>query len=395
MPAARFGLDRLLADPLLLRGRSYALLSHQASLTVDGVHAHVALDRVQPATVLLGPEHGFHGVEQDMVSADDEREPWTGRPVVSLYGDHEGTLRPPPEAFEGCDLLIVDLQDVGARYYTFAATAVWAAAVALQAGCEVWILDRPNPLGGERVEGNLLDLDFTSFVGAFRIPQRHGLTLAEIVQLEARRRRWDTAGLTVFEVEGWRRRQTWHETGRPFLPPSPNMPTLSTVALYPGLCLFEATTVSEGRGTTRPFQLLGAPGANAPALVARCRDRLRAAGLSGVAVVPAMFRPQFQKHAGSVCGGVELLLLEADALEPVRLGFELLLAFRDVLGSAFGWRREPYEFVSDIPAVDLLAGSGEFRRGLDAPAALDRWFAGWAEDRQAFLAERAPVLLYR
>lgn len=390
----RCGLDRLLDDPECLKGRSYALLCHQASLSRDGVHAHTALAAARPAAALLGPEHGFYGVEQDMVASPDERDPWTGAPVVSLYGEDAGSLRPRPGVFDGCDLLVVDLQDVGARYYTFAATAVWAAEAALAAGCEVWILDRPNPLGGLEVEGNLLDLDFASFVGAFRMPQRHGLTLAEIVLLEARRRGWDAASLTVFALEGWRRDRTWRDAGRPWTAPSPNMPAPDTAAIYPGLCLFEATNVSEGRGTTRPFHLLGMPGADAPALADRCRARLAAAGLAGVSVIPAMFRPQFQKHAGAVCAGVELRVVDAGAIRPVRLGFELLLAFRDALGPAFEWRAEPYEFVSDVPAVDLLAGTDRFRLGLDDPEALDGWFASWRADEEEFRAERESVLLY-
>ena len=390
----RSGLDRLLDDAGRLRRRCYALLCHQASLSREGVHAHLALAAAQPPAALLAPEHGFYGVEQDMVASRDERDPWTGSPVVSLYGDDASSLRPRPEVFDGCDLLVIDLQDVGARYYTFAASAVWAAEVALAAGCEVWILDRPNPLGGAEVEGNLLDLDFASFVGAFRMPQRHGLTLAEIILLEARRRGWDTASVTVFEVEGWRRVQTWPDVGWPWTAPSPNMPSPDTAAIYPGLCLFEATTVSEGRGTTRPFHLLGAPGADAPALAGRCEERLEAAGLNGVSVVPAMFRPQFQKHAGAVCAGVEIRVVDIRLIQPVRLGFELLLAFRDVLGRAFGWRAEPYEFVSDTPAIDLLAGTDGFRLGLEAPAALESWYASWRHDEDEFRAERDTVLLY-
>lgn len=392
--AIRSGLDRLLDDAERLKGRSYALLCHQASLSRHGVHAHLALGAAEPAAALLGPEHGFYGVEQDMVASRDDRDPWTGSRVISLYGDDASSLRPQPAVFDGCDLLVIDLQDVGARYYTFAATAVWTTEAALAAGCEVWILDRPNPLGGQEVEGNLLDLDFASFVGAFRMPQRHGLTLAEIVLLEARRRGWDTAAMAVFEVEGWRREQTWQDTGWPWTAPSPNVPTPDTAAIYPGLCVFEATTVSEGRGTTRPFQLLGTPGADAPALARCCLARLEAAGLSGVSVVPAMFRPQFQKYAGAVCAGVELRVVDSGALQPVRLGFELLLAFRDVLGPAFDWRAEPYEFVSDTPAIDLLAGTDRFRLGLEAPAALGRWYASWRDDEDEFRAERESVLLY-
>ena len=390
----RCGLDRLLDDAGHLKGRRYALLCHQASLSRNGLHAHLALRAVQSPSALLGPEHGFYGVEQDMVASRHERDPWTGCPVISLYGDDPSSLRPLPEVFDGSDLLVIDLQDVGARYYTFAATAVWAAEAALAAGCEVWVLDRPNPLGGVEVEGNLLDLEFSSFVGAFRMPQRHGLTMAEIVLLEARRRGWDNGSLVVYEVEGWRRDQLWRETGWPWTAPSPNMPTPETADLYPGLCVFEATTVSEGRGTTRPFQLLGAPGVDAPALADRCRERLEAAGLGGVSLAPAMFRPQFQKHAGAVCAGVELRRTGAGALRPVRLGFELLLAFREVLGPAFGWRRAPYEFVSDIPAIDLLAGTDRFRLGLDSTDGIERWYADWQEDQSEFRAERESVLLY-
>ncbi len=390
----RTGLDLLLGDPTALAGRRYALLCHQASLSRDGVHAHVALAGIQPATALLGPEHGFHGVEQDMVASEDERDPWTGGRVVSLYGDDALSLRPRGSVFDGSDLLVIDLQDVGARYYTFAATAVWAAEVALARGLEVWILDRPNPLGGVDVEGNLLDLDFTSFVGAFRMPQRHGLTLAEILLLEARRRHWDTTGIRVFRVDGWRRGQVWRQTGWPWTAPSPNMPTPETATVYPGVCLFEATTISEGRGTTRPFLLLGIPGADAPALALRCRERLAAAKLGGVSVVPAMFRPMFQKHGGQVCAGVELRVRDGLAVRPVRLGFELLLAFREVLGPAFRWRSEPYEFVSDTPAIDLLAGTDRFRLALDDPRALAAWLGGWGGDEDRFRAERESVLLY-
>lgn len=387
------GLDGLLdegADAALAR-RRYGLLAHGPSRTFDQVPAHLALAaRGAPPAVLFGPEHGYHGMEQDMVAAGDQSDPWTGVPIRSLYGDDADSLRPTRGAFAGLDLLVVDLQDVGARYYTYAATAVWAAEVALAAGCEVWVLDRPNPVGGA-VEGNLLEPGYESFVGAFRTPQRHGLTLAELVRLEASRRGWDEAGLEVWPVQGWRRADGWDDAVYPFVAPSPNMPSLDVAAIYPGLCLVEATEVSEGRGTTRPFQLVGAPGLDPVALAQRLNGR----HLPGVDFVPTYFRPGFQKHAGEVCGGVEIVVGPrgrerwSEELRPVRLGVEVLFALREVMGDAFRWREAPYEFVEDVPAVDLLAGSDRLRLAVDEVDrdALEEWVAGWAADEEAFRGE--------
>jgi uncharacterized protein YbbC (DUF1343 family) len=388
------GLDRLLAEPRRLAGRRYGLLAHGASVTADLRPAHRALaaSPAGPPAVLFGPEHGYYGVEQDMVAAESARDPWTGVPILSLYGEDSASLVPRPGAFSGLDLLLVDLQDVGCRYYTYAATAVWAAAAALAAGCEVWVLDRPNPLGGERVEGNLPEPGFESFVGAFRTPVRHGLTLAELALLEARRRGWRD-GLAVWEMEGWSRATTWEETGRPFLAPSPNMPTPATALVYPGGCLVEATELSEGRGTTRPFQLAGAPGVDPVALA----GRLAARGLPGVAFVPTYFRPQFQKHAGRVCGGVELAVTDASGFASYRTGVELLAAFRDAAPEAFAWRRAAYEFVDEVPAIDLLARTARCREAIDSGdrGALADWVASWAADEAEFRREREEVLLYR
>jgi len=393
----RTGLDLLLASPDDLAGRRYGLLAHGASVTRDLRPIHRALAAVgQPPAVLFGPEHGFYGIEQDMVAAEGGRDPWTGVAVHSLYGDDEATLRPQAQAFAGLDLLLVDLQDVGSRYYTYAATAVWAAEAALAAGCEVWVLDRPNPLGGEIVEGNRPqpgEPDTESFVGAFDLPVRHGLTLGELVLLEARRRGWpDGDRLRIREMEGWRRGSSWEETGLPWIAPSPNMPTLTTALIYPGGCLVEATELSEGRGTTRPFQLAGAPGVDPVALA----DRLNGRALPGAAFLPTYFRPQFQKHAKQVCAGVELVVTDAAAFRSYRTGIELLAAFRVVAPAAFRWRAAPYEFVGDRAAIDLLTRTAACREVLDAgdEAALSAWMDTWEADEAAFLTERAGILLY-
>ena len=398
----RVGLDRLLDDlgrepgADRLRGRGYALLAHQASVSSGWELAHRALTaRGRPPAILLAPEHGFYGVEQDMVAARERMDPWTGIPIVSLYGDDAESLRPEPKVFAGIDLVVVDLADVGSRYYTFAATAVWTAEVALAAGCEVWVLDRANPLGGEAIEGNLVGAGLESFVSACSLPARHALTLAELVLLEASRRGWDRDALEVFRLEGWRRDELAVESASAWIAPSPNMPTAATALLYPGMCLIEATELSEGRGTTRPFQLVGAPGVDAPALAAA----LEALEEPGIRFLPALFRPQFQKHAGRVCGGVELVVVEPRALRPYRLGVRLLATLAAELGDAFAWRSRPYEFIADTPAIDLLAGTAQLRGFVERREggggdALLGWIDSWKIDEESFRAERAPHLLY-
>ena len=412
------GLDRLLAEPRRLRQlrvRPYGLLAHGAAVTGDLRPGHCALaaSPAGPPRALFGPEHGFYGIEQDMVAAAGGRDPWTGAPIVSLYGDAEDTLRPLPGAFAGLELLIVDLQDVGSRYYTYAATAVWAVEAALAAGCEVWVLDRPNPLGGMVVEGNLPAAGHESFVGAFRLPVRHGLTLGELVLLEARRRGWRDAP-EVWAMAGWERAMLWPHTGLAWIAPSPNMPAPATATIYPGGCLIEATELSEGRGTTRPFQLIGAPGVDPPALAAHLADR----GLAGVAFLPTYFRPQFQKHGGDACGGVELVVTDAASFRPYRTGVELLRAVARVAPGELRWRRAAYEFVADRPAIDLLTGGPECRAALEAiaeggaggaggdargaggeggaggEAMLDAWIGSWAGDEESFRRERSEILLY-
>ncbi|MEM1205266.1 MAG: DUF1343 domain-containing protein [Acidobacteriota bacterium] len=388
------GCDRLLRNPSPLVGRRYGLLAHGASITEDLRPLHLALAD-SPAgapAALFGPEHGFYGVEQDMVPSADERDPWTGAPIVSLYGDDEASLRPRSDAFDGLDVLLIDLQDVGTRFYTYAATAIWAAEVALEADVEVWVLDRPNPLGGTEVDGNLPSEGFDSFVGAFRMPVRHGLTLGEMVRLEASRRRWPEAGLRVWACAGWRRTMLWHETGRPWIAPSPNMPTPATAIAYPGGCLVEATTLSEGRGTTRPFQLYGAPGIDPTRLATALEGRR----LPGVTFVPTYFKPQFQKHAGAACGGVEWVVTDPRTFSAYRCGLEMLRLCFEQFPEVFGWRPEPYEFVTDRPAIDLLTGSDAYRLALEAgdAEALEAWLRTFRDDDAVFRHERRGALLY-
>jgi uncharacterized protein YbbC (DUF1343 family) len=387
----RTGLDRLLAEPDVLAGRRYGLLANAASVTSEMEPIHLALARLAPAppALLLAPEHGFHGVEQDMVPAAESRDPWTGIPIASLYGDSADSLVPDAALFRGLDLLLIDLQDVGARYYTYAASAVWAARAAVAAGREVWLLDRPNPLGGQVVEGNLRQAGYESFVGAFALPARHGLTLAELVLLEAERGGWRD-GIATWRLDGWRRSHLWPRLGRPWVAPSPNLPRFEAALVYPGACLVEATVLSEGRGTTRPFELVGGPGIDPPALA----ERLSRAGLEGVAFTPVCFRPQAHKHAGELCGGVQMHVTAPSRFAAYRAGVELLAALREVGGASFGWRAEPYEFVADRPAVDLLSGDDALRRALDGGDGLAAWLDSWRADEESFRRQRRGILLY-
>lgn len=385
------GLDRLLDSVDALRGRRYGLVAHSASVSAEMVPIQLALARAgaPPPTRMFGPEHGFFGIEQDMVASADSSDPWIGVPIVSLYGDSEASLRPARSAFEDLDLVLIDLQDAGARYYTYAATGVWSAEAALTAGCEVWVLDRPNPLGGETIEGNVLEAGYESFVGAFETPVRHGLTLAEIMLWQLSQKGIDTSGLRVWEMAGWRRGMSWRSTGRPWVAPSPNLPTPRAARIYPGGCLIEATSVSEGRGTTRPFELFGSPTVQPVELA----DRLNAVGLAGARFVPTYFKPQFHKHAGAVCGGALWVVEDSASLEPYRCGVEIIRALAET-DRRFTWRAEPYEFVQDRPAIDLLAGTSELRRAVEDGSDLDSWLGSWREDERRFQAQIEPFLLY-
>ena len=279
---------------------------------------------------------------------------------------------------------MIDLQDVGSRYYTYAATAIWAAEAALAAGCEVWVLDRPNPLGGEVVEGDLLRPGYESFVGAFRMPVRHGLTLGELVLLEARPPRLGrrAGGL------GDGRLAPQHDLGGDRACPGsrrrPNMPTTATALVYPGGCLVEATELSEGRGTTRPFQLTGAPHVDPVALA----DGLNARGLPGIAFVPTYFRPQFQKHAKQVCGGVELVVTDPTPSRSYRAGVELLDEVYRLDPEALRVARGALRVRLDRPAIDLLTGGPECREAIESGKGLEDWMASWAADEREFREER-------
>ena len=367
------GLDRLpTLAPLLARLRSsrVGLLAHPASVDRDLVHAAEVLHRagVRPS-IFFGPEHGYGGEAQDMVGVASAADARTGAQIVSLYGDRFEDLSPRPEQLAGLDVLLVDLADVGARYYTFVWTALLALRAARRAGVPVILLDRPNPIGGvaRDVEGAAQQPGFLSFVGLEPVPVRHSLTVGEMVALFAAREGialGESGGLAVVPVRGWDRRETAAGWDRPFVLPSPNMPTADTALVYPGGCLIEGTNLSEGRGTTRPFEIVGAPWIDGQALA----RSLASLGLLGFVARPCTFRPTFQKHAGELCGGVQIHPTNRTTFRPMATYLALIALAHAQDPARFRFRTERYEYVDDIPAFDLLTGSAEARRGIEGGA---------------------------
>jgi len=395
------GLDVLCAERLdLLRGRRVGVLCHPAS--VDGDLVHV-VDRLVAAGVrparLFGPEHGVRGEAQDMIGVDHDKDARTGIPVTSLYGETFDSLAPSAAELGDVDVLVVDLQDVGSRYYTYVWTMALAMQAAARAGVAVVVLDRPNPLGGraEDLEGGTVEPACESFVGLGAVPVRHGMTAGEIARLVRAGLPWGAprfampldCDLTVVAMRGGRRAMSFDATGLPWVLPSPNMPTLDTAFVYPGQCLVEGTNLSEGRGTTRPFEIVGAPFLDGYRLAAR----LEAQRLPGVRFRPLSFRPMFHKFANRSCGGVQLHVSDRASFRPYRTGLALLAAARAEAPADFRWRTEPYEFVADPPAIDLLTGSAAARRAIEAGAGLEALVAGFAEFERAFAERRAAHLL--
>jgi len=375
----------------LVRGARVGLIAHPASVTRRLAHAAEALATAGARVVrLFAPEHGSGGGHQDMIAVDERRDALTGLPVVSLYGESEASLAPSDAALAGLDVLVADLADVGARYYTFYATIVRAIEAAARAGLRVVVCDRPNPLGGVLIEGNIVAPAYRSFVGELPVPNRHGMTVGELCRFAVAERGL-AAELAVVPCTGWSRADWWGETGLPWVLPSPNMPTLETATVYPGMCLVEGTNLSEGRGTTRPFELAGAPWLDGPALAAQ----LARWELPGVLFRPVRFLPAFQKHAGTECQGVQLHVTDRLAFRPVRTGIAFLAAARAQDPGRFRWREEPYEFVADRPAIDLLAGGPGWREAIETGIEPSVIADSWAADEATFARLRQPSLLYR
>jgi uncharacterized protein YbbC (DUF1343 family) len=384
----RAGLELLLDDPAVVRGRRVGLVANPSSITATLEHASVALARRRGVDLraLFGPEHGIAADAQDLVEVGHSRDRATGLPVYSLYGE---TRVPTPAMLADVDAMVYDVQDVGSRYYTFIYTMLHVIEACASEGRRVVVLDRPNPLGGSVVDGNVLDPNFLSFVGLHTLAVRHGMTAGELALMFAGERGLD-ADLHVIRMKGWRRPMQWEDTGLPWVLPSPNMPTVDTAFVYPGGCLVEGTNLSEGRGTTRPFELVGAPWLDGLAL-ARDLERER---IPGAGFRAAAFTPTFQKHANRLCHGVQVHVTDR-ARFPAFLAYLLLVHHaRRQDPAQFAWRDPPYEYETVKRPFDILCGTARIREAMERGVSPRRLAAGWAKQAAAFRRRRLEYLLY-
>jgi len=382
------GSERLLSSAAL-NGRRIGVVCNPAS--VDHTFSHIAdrlaVQRGTQLTAIFGPQHGFRSdVQENMIETGHGRHEARRVPVYSLYSE---TREPTEEMLHDVDVLVIDLQDVGTRIYTYIYTLANCLIAAKRHQRTVIVCDRPNPIGGRQVEGPMLARGYESFVGLYPIPMRHGMTIGEIARL-FNEHFGIGADLEIIPMEGWRR-EMYHDTAHaPWVMPSPNIPTLESAIVYPGTVLFEGTNVSEGRGTTRPFELVGAPWSTAERFV----ESLNRRRLPGVFFRPVVFEPTFHKHARQPCAGCQLPVLDRASFEPVQVGVLLLEAFRDAGPEAFRWRDPPYEYEPVKLPIDILAGSSELREQLEHRVPAEEIARSWKADVAAFERVRARFLLY-
>ncbi len=389
MPRVQTGLESFLQAPPAWGGRArLGLLSHPAAVGPDLTSARELLAARFPGQirVLFSPQHGLLGEKQDnMIASADFVDPVLQLPVVSLYGPR---LAPPAEALAAVDAVLVDMQDVGTRVYTFAATLAKLMETAGALDKKVVVLERPNPIGGAAVEGNLLRPEWASLVGPYPLPMRHGFTLGELARYYRGTQKID-CDLEVIPLQGWRRGDYFDATGLPWVLPSPNLPTPDGCIVYPGQVLLEGTNLSEGRGTTRPFELYGAPFLEPR----RLRDILPA--LPGISLREAHFEPTFHKWAGEMCQGFQLHVTDRESFKPYYTTLAMLAAIRELYPEQFAWRQPPYEYETERLPIDLLTGDAAIRLGLEQGRSASELEAEWQGDLRGFLEARREFLLYQ
>ncbi|GAB4543082.1 MAG: DUF1343 domain-containing protein [Thermodesulfovibrionia bacterium] len=376
--------------PRRLRGIRAGLLVHPASVNNRLMHAidiFLKLKQIE-LKALFGPQHGIFGETQDnMIEWKGFRDKKTGIMVYSLYGD---VRIPERDMLRDIDAMFIDLQDVGSRYYTY----IWTMALCMKR-CEemnkaVIVLDRPNPIGGEMIEGPVLDTKYSSFVGLFPLPVRHGMTIAEIA-LYLKDRFYPSLDLYVIRMEGWSRSMWFDMTGLPWVMPSPNMPTLTTATVYPGMCLLEGTNISEGRGTTMPFEFFGAPFIEPEMVVKRLKEHR----LKGVIFRHVYFIPTFQKYAGRMCGGAQLHITDRGIFKPFKTAVAIIKTIHELYPYRFGWREPPYEYETVKLPIDILAGTNRLRMDIEDGLSLKEMEERWMDDCKRFDKDiRQNYLLY-
>ncbi len=391
MTAVQPGIEVLLKNPpRWLRDERIGLLVNQASVDSRLRHTADLLVQAFPRSVraLFGPQHGIRGEKQDnMVESSDFIHPRFGIPAFSLYGT---SRMPTSDMMDLVDILIIDLQDVGTRVYTFITTMAYCMQAAAHRGKKIVVLDRPNPIGGEQVEGNPLRDDCRSFVGVHPLPMRHGLTIGELARLFN-----DQPGmhceLEVIAMEGWRRSMLFRETGLTWVSPSPNMPSPDTALVYPGQVLLEGTNLSEGRGTTRPFELFGAPFID-PFMIKETGDQRK---LPGVTLRAAYFQPTFNKWQGRLCGGLQLHVTEPRIFKPYVTTLALLQELLALYPGQCSWSDPPYEYETVRMPIDIIAGDRGIREALERQRPVDELESSWQADLQAFAQQARNYHLYR
>ncbi len=386
----RPGIDVLLNDrPELIRGQRIGLVCNQASVFPDLRHAaDVFFEHPEiELTTLFGPQHGIRGdVQDNMIETDHSVDSHTGLWIYSLYSE---TREPTEKMLENVDTIVFDLQDVGCRIYTFNYTMANCMRAAKKLGKKVIVCDRPNPINGIAVEGNVTEKEFTSFVGQFEIPTRHGMTTGELAKM-FNEHFAIACDLEVIPMEGWRREMWFEDTGLPWVMPSPNIPTVDTCVVFPATVHIEGTEISEGRGTTKPFELNGAPYIDPWEWV----SALEEFDFPGVSFRQTFFQPTFQKHGKVTCGGLQLHVTNREAFTPVIVGVAMIKTAYDLYHSEFEWKREAYEYVFDKNPFDVVSGTDKIRKAIEAGGSLDRITAGWKDGIEKFNTVRAPYLLY-
>ena len=391
MKRTRLGVERLLNEKIdLIRGTRVGLVCNQASVMPD-TFAHVAdvfgARGEFALTTLFGPQHGIRGdVQYNMIETPHVRDERTGKMVYSLYSE---VREPTEEILRDLDAIVVDLQDVGCRIYTFVYTMANCMRAAKKFGKRVVVCDRPNPIGGTAVEGNITEDAFKSFVGQFELPTRHGMTIGELARM-FNEHFGIGCDLEVVEMDGWSREMWGDETGLPWILPSPNIPTVDTCVVFPATVHVEGTELSEGRGTTIPFHLNGAPFIDPHAWAAEL-DKF---DFAGVKFRPAFFRPTFCEFAGETCGGVQIHVTDREAFTPVIVGIAMVKTVYDMYTDKFQWRQNSYEYVFDKNPMDVICGTDKIRKQIESGVSLNEIETAWADGLAKFSEARKKYLLY-
>ncbi len=360
-------------EPLtkILSKKKFAVLCHSASVNIDGIHILQWLEqkKIKPQAIFT-PEHGLFGEAQDMASVKDNF--LQNTKCYSLYGDTFESLKPTKEMLKDIECIIIDLQDIGSRYYTYIWTAFLVMKECATLGISIYVIDRPNPITGLSVSGGVIEKGFESFVGLLSLPTRHGLTIGEILSYIKNTQNIDV-NLDIIQMKGWKRSFWFDDTNALWVFPSPNMPTLDTAILYPGLCLIEGTNLSEGRGTTKPFELVGAPFLDEW----KFAKKLNYKKLEGVYFRPQRFLPTHQKYKNISCGGVQIHILNRNTINPILVGMAVIETAYELSPEQFRWRNEKYEFIDTIPAIDLLIGNSTFRKCIEQKISICDFYSEW------------------